>query len=142
MTDTVRAVVAPGCSIPIAPHPAGIPSLPALILHSGDTLDVTPEKMAVLLRARLVLDPATGKVLPPDPQRPDQGPGISVDGGKTWHSDARYMPAAVQEPFAVKAPEPITAGRWDPGFSGMVRQWDRQEADPITGADGKPWPSF
>ncbi|MGI4798498.1 MAG: hypothetical protein ACRYG8_31535, partial [Janthinobacterium lividum] len=99
MAETIRVTVAPGCSIPITPHPSGIPGLPTLILHYGDTLDVSRDRFIELLRARLILDPTTGKVLPPDPpRRGPEGPAFSADGGKSWVADARHLPVAPPDP--------------------------------------------
>jgi len=139
MADTIRVKIAPGCHIPISPHPSGIRDLPALILNFGDELDVTPERMRELLDARLILDPATGRLVPPPQPFESHGVTVTGDGGRTWHSDARNLPAWTP-PEQINTREPIKAGNYDPGFNGMVRQWDELTMDPITDAQGRPWP--
>lgn len=108
---------------------------------------MTTERLAKLLEARLILDPATGKPVPTPPPRAKQmdRPGISVDGGRTWHNDARYIPAAPQEPFEVTTTrQPIRAGAWNPGSdaAGMIKIWNDQNPDPIVDVNGRPWPSY
>lgn len=153
MAETIRVTVAPGCHIEITPHPAGLPGLGALVLHGGNTADVTPERAAELLRARLILDPATGQPVPFPPSAPVQaarprweGPTITMGNGLAqpmiggvihgpdWAATAQ--PISSQDRAPTPPPHDCTGGRVFGDYGG------RSSGAEIVQADGRPWPSF
>lgn len=146
-TNMVRVTVAPDREVTV-PHPSGMIEEPYTVF-AGQTVRVSQEKAVELWNRTLILHPVSGQLHPGTHRRLEEPRVTITTMGQVFDaSDPNvHMRIAEQERKLLEAspphaPEPITAGRWDPGFSGMVRQWDRQEADPITGADGKPWPSF
>lgn len=160
MSDQVRVTVAPGASVTVRPHPSGIPQLPALVLTEGECLTISKDRAAELLAERLILDPATGEPVPPPPSPPVQaarpryeGPTISMGSGPPqpmvggvvhgpdWAATAQ--PISSQNRAPVPPPHDCTnGGRVVGDYSGRGNGVTITGSEEITGADGRPWPSY
>lgn len=81
--ETVLIRVALGASVRLSPHPSGIPHLPALILHSGDTARVTLQQAEQLYREGKIYHPITGLAPPAKPSTftAPNGPLVSYEDG-------------------------------------------------------------
>lgn len=66
MREKVVVTVAPGERISLAPHPSGLPDLPALVLEEGERLRVTLEEAQLLYEQHKVCGLVSGK---PKPRR-------------------------------------------------------------------------
>lgn len=143
MSDLVRVTVAAGCHIVVRPHPSGNFVLGPLVLHGGNTADVTPERAATMYVSRLIHHPVTGEPPPPPAAMQDGRPRVRVEDGPFQEADGRLdiFPdwAATAAPPSSN-PAPIMAPQ-PPPWSASVNTWDASPAT-ITGADGRPWPNF
>lgn len=145
MSGTVQVTVAPGCHFQIAPHPSGLPGLPPLVLHGGNTAIVSALRAEDLYAAGLILHPVTGELPPPPVAMSASRPTMQIGSAPrrdltdtlltqpTWATTAEPPNTEPSAGPKIGSTRPGSPVRFNELFAGQVQ---------ITDDDGQPWPNY